>query len=615
MAGTISAVHVTHEAVRKVGGIGAVLEGLLTATPYQREIRRSFLVGPLFDNFGGAGRGLGAGVKVLYSSLDGIDEGNWAARLRPVAEKFGAGIVYGKRLLRNEWNGQAAEVELLLVDIANMRRGPVDEFKGQLHRKYGVRSDRYEYIWDYEQYVRLALPAFEALERLVDLSGESRMVVLAHEYMGVPTALRALFAHNPKVSSVFHAHEVATVRRIVEEHPAHDTMFYNVMPRARKEGLFLSDLFGRHDDFFKHGLVSVAHHCDSLFAVGEFIRQELQFLSEPFKSKEIDLVPNGIPSVPSTREEQENSRRLLRDYAEALLGWRPTFVFSHVARLVMSKAFWRDVHVLRHLDRSLAGRGETAVLFLLGTEGAQRKEQDVLRMESQYGWPWNHQVGYPDLTGAEIGLDRFLQEFNRQSRTVKIVFINQFGWQPSRCGRRMPKEMTFRDLRRGSDVEFGQSIYEPFGISQLEPLTFGAVCVPTNICGCVPFAIQQSGGNMPGNILIADYVSGLGSNQSDTSDRSDLSDLSDNGASARSLLGVSQSEADRVLEAVSRRLADRVLALLTGLREKREEYVRDGHELASRMSWDVIAEDFFLPAVRRSFQRAAARQRAGGSQS
>jgi hypothetical protein len=658
VARTITAVHVTHEAAQKVGGIGAVLEGLLTTPAYRREVGRTLLVGPLFDNFTGAAGALGPGGRVLYSSPDNIDEGNWGARLRPVAEKFGAGIVYGKRSLRDEWSGHTAEVELLLVDIANMYRGPVDEFKGQLHEKFGLRSDRYEYIWDYEQYVRLALPGFEALERLVDLSGESRAVVIAHEYMGVPMALRALLAGNPRISTVFHAHEVATVRRIVEEHPAHDTMFYNVMPAARAEGLSLSDLFGSHDDFFKHGLIVAAHHCDSVFAVGEFVRQELQFLSESFRRREIDLVPNGIPAMPATTEEQERSRHLLCDYAEALLGWRPTFVFSHVARLVMSKAFWRDVHVLRHLDRRLAERGETparrtscppylryfgrragtpaggAVFYLLGTEGAQRGTEDVLRMESDYGWPWNHRVGYPDLTGPEIGLDRFLQDFNRQSRAVKIVFVNQFGWQPSRCGKRMPKEMTFIDLRRGSDVEFGQSMYEPFGISPLEPLTFGAVCVPTNVCGCVPFALQQSGGSLPDSLLVADYVSPAG-----------------RAVPARSLVEMSQGEADRVLDAASRDIADRVLGLLTcppylryfgrraGLREGREKparrtscppylryfgrragtsaggYVHDGHELASRMSWEVIAEDFFLPALRRSLQRAAARQGADASPS
>jgi len=588
----ITAVHVTHEAVRKIGGIGAVLEGLITTPAYQKEIQRTILVGPLFDHPGRVLSSLGPNGRILYSSLDNTDHGNWHSRLDPVCRKFGAGIVYGTRPLRNQWSGQSAEVEVLLVDVANMYRGPVDEFKGRLHEKFELHSDRYEYIWDYEQYVRLALPAFEAIGRLFDLGRENRAVVIAHEYVGVPTALRALLAENPVISTVFYAHEVATVRRIVEEHPAHDTMFYNAMPRARQAGLFLQDVFGSQEDFFKHGIVCVAHHCDSVFAVGALVREELQFLSECFNRREIDLVPNGVPALPLPQEERERSRALLTDYAEALLGWRPSWVFSRVARLVMSKAFWRDIHVLRHLDRKLAEKREPAVFFLLGTEGAQRTPEEVRRMEAGYGWPWNHRVGYPDLTGPEIGLDRFLQDFNRWSRAVKIVFVNQFGWERSRCGERMSSVMTFADLRKGSDVEFGQSIYEPFGISQFEPLTFGAICVPTNICGCVPFAAQQSGGTLPDNVVVADYISpARGVRTLD------------------SITGFTQEENDRILEAVSREVSRRILSFLNGPSQEKEKLARDGFRLGSRMGWDVVVGDFFLPAVRRSLQRAQERRR------
>ena len=41
----------------------------------------------------------------------------------------------------------------------------------------------------------------------------------------------------------------------------------------------------------------------------------------------------------------------------------------------------------------------------------------------------------------------------------------------------MPADMEFMDIRKGSDAEFGQSIYEPFGIAQVEPISFGGICV------------------------------------------------------------------------------------------------------------------------------------------
>ena len=42
-------VHVTHEAIQKMGGIGAVLEGLLTTRSYNEAVEQTFLVGTLFS--------------------------------------------------------------------------------------------------------------------------------------------------------------------------------------------------------------------------------------------------------------------------------------------------------------------------------------------------------------------------------------------------------------------------------------------------------------------------------------------------------------------------------------------------------------------------------------
>ncbi|MDP7348125.1 MAG: class I SAM-dependent methyltransferase, partial [Phycisphaeraceae bacterium] len=103
------------------------------------------------------------------------------------------------------------------------------------------------------------------------------------------------------------------------------------------------------------------------------------------------------------------------------------------------------------------------------------------------GWPAVHREGYPDLTGLEIDFYRSVVTFNAQSRAIKVVFVNQFGWSRDRCGARMPEDMEFMDIRKGSDVEFGMSVYEPFGIAQVEPLSFGAICLISNVCGCAGF--------------------------------------------------------------------------------------------------------------------------------
>ena len=100
------------------------------------------------------------------------------------------------------------------------------------------------------------------------------------------------------------------------------------------------------------------------------------------------------------------SRNKLRQYCKNLLRYEPDYVFSHVTRLVPSKALWRDLRVLEHLELDLRKRNETAVLFTLSTEVPARRPEDVLRMEQNYHWPVVHREGHPDLSGGEAGTTR-----------------------------------------------------------------------------------------------------------------------------------------------------------------------------------------------------------------
>ncbi|MHC4762160.1 MAG: hypothetical protein ACYS71_02095 [Planctomycetota bacterium] len=78
-----------------------------------------------------------------------------------------------------------------------------------------------------EQYLRLAPPAIDAL-RAIGAAADSTIIV-SHEFMGMPTALSAIMEPGCNFKTAFYAHEVATMRRIIEEHPGHDTMFYNAI--------------------------------------------------------------------------------------------------------------------------------------------------------------------------------------------------------------------------------------------------------------------------------------------------------------------------------------------------------------------------------------------------
>jgi hypothetical protein len=143
----------------------------------------------------------------------------------------------------------------------------------------------------------------------------------------------------------------------------------------------------------------------------------------------------------------------------------------------------------------------------------------------------------------------------------------------------MPEDMDFLDIRKGTDIEFGQSIYEPFGIAQLEPLSFGGLCVITNICGCAGFVAKVTGGQPVPNVLVADYTR-LGKD-----------------GGLHNVLSIGPKERDAVEEKEANRVADEILKRLPADRKSREAFIRSGYDLARQMSWDVVARDYLLPVL------------------
>ena len=579
-------IHVTHEAARKVGGIGAVLDGMLTSGPYREAISRSILVAPLFTTEDGVDERLGPDGDVLYSSLDGLVKNQYAAHLAKVEREYKVNIVYGRRTLRCPWSRLRSSAEVLLIDITRCNQQKLNQFKGLLYDKFGIRSDRYEQSWDYEQYVRLAQPALAAVQALGACRPDTQCMVIAHEYMGMPTALAAMLQPAGTFKTIFYAHETAPIRKIVEESPGHDTMFYNVLAHARDHEHYLHDIFGDMSDFFKTPLVKASRCCDNILAVGDYVAQELRFLSPEFDSVDIDIVYNGLPAWQISVQEKLTSKKRLQDYAEMLLGYLPDYVFTHVTRLVTSKGLWRDLRVMKNLDAELLKQGKTAVLFALSCELPYRDPKDVYNMEQWWHWPVVHREGHGDLTSGEALFYSGVQEINAQNRAAKVVFVNQFGWNRETCGQRMPEDMSFVDIRRGSDVEFGQSTYEPFGISQLESLSFGTLCVVSEVCGCVGFARAANGKQDVPNIIIADYT-----------------DIGPGRADLKDLLAIDRAKREVIEEQVAAKVASEILKRLPSSQEEISELIDSGYKLASKMSWEEVVSSYVLPALDRAFRR------------
>jgi hypothetical protein len=353
----------------------------------------------------------------------------------------------------------------------------------------------------------------------------------------------------------------------------------------------VDDVFGDRSGYFKHGLIRpAAVHCDNILAVGDQVVQEMRFLSADWAQANIDLVYNGVPSAEITLDDKKASKAKLRQYCLNLLGYDPDYVFTHVTRFIPSKGLWRDLRVMEQLDPLLAAHNKRAVLFVLSSViPIGRPAKAVFAMEAAYGWPTIHREGtihvdgvdVPDLVAYEAPFYRAIEQFNWTAQASKVVLVNQFGWSQDRCGQRMPADMQFMDIRYGSDLEFGQSVYEPFGIAQVEPLSFGALCVVSNVCGCVGF-IDRAGGLEKPNVIVADYTA-----------------TGDLGQSVDAALGIDLAQRNQIETAQARVVAQKIVARLPQDDLAAQTLLEDGYALGQKMSWQVVVHDYLLPGLRR----------------
>ena len=158
-------VHVTHEAIQKIGGIGAVLQGLLTSRTYLDHVPRNILVGPFWPSDEIAEHRLGPQGEVLYSSLDHLYRSPLAARFREIEQEFDVAIVYGRRKFVDKETGVTSTPETLLIDVARYDAQKINLFKFELWKivRHKESSEVRTAFWDFEQYMRLAKPAIAVL--------------------------------------------------------------------------------------------------------------------------------------------------------------------------------------------------------------------------------------------------------------------------------------------------------------------------------------------------------------------------------------------------------------------------------------------------------------------
>jgi glycosyltransferase involved in cell wall biosynthesis len=579
------AVHITHEAVQKIGGIGSVIAGLLTSGSYNNFFDRDLLYGPLFNTEGTASSRLGKDGVVLYSGIDNYDTEKYAHIFSPIERKYNIGIVYGKRIIANETNpNNFCESETILVHINNMRTDLIDKFKFVLWENFKIQSDRYD-DWDYEQYLRIAVPYTEILSALT--SKDDELTHFSHEYMGMASVLKVVAERdkNKKKNdkTVFYAHEVSTARSIVENHPGHDISFYGVLGHKEAEGRSMEELYGDKSGFYRNELVKRTEHIDHIFAVSDIIAKEIKFLNPVINEKKISVVYNGVSLKKITPETKNQSREILQKYCKTLLNYTPDTIFTHVTRLVSSKGLWRDIQLLEKLDDMFTERSMTGFYVLLSTLiGTGRPASDVTRMEKEYGWPILHREGWPDLVGMESDVYSSFSYFNAKSKSIKAVFINQFGFNRHNTGNRVPENAQWIDLRIGSDVELGMSIYEPFGIAQIETVQFGGLAVLSDACGCCGLMKAKYSSN-PDSYHIIDFTK------------------NNKKRSVRELLELDKETRIGMEKDAIKRDAVSIFEKIVRINDKNtlNDHVKKSQKLAFEIDWDHIVSKNIIPVLNR----------------
>jgi len=503
-------VHVTHEVFHKIGGIGPIIHGLCTSDIYKAVFEKTALYGPLFSSSAGVFSRLGKGGEVLYSNHDNYDCDNYHSIFLDIIKEYNIDIVYGKRNLVNEFSiNKKNTIDIILVGINKMNVDKVNLFKHKLWEKFTIESNRYSEL-DYEQYLRIGIPYLDIIRKLYP--GDATFYHFSHEYMGIPSVLSVLISdcNRKRNKTIYYTHAISPCRYVTESLPGHDITFYNTMHKNISEGKSFEEEYGMQYSSYRTELVKRSSNFDRIFTVSDLVKDEYQYLIPGVDENKLKIVYNGIPLKYISREEKLKSRNRLQTYISNLYNFIPDIIFTHVTRLVPSKGIWRDISLLYILDELFHKTGIKGAYILLSTlVGTGREASQISSMAQEYGWPIIHREGWPDLVGAESDTYSYLSHFNSRSKNIKGVFINQFGFDRRNCGEKVPEEADFLDLRIGSDVEFGFSIYEPFGKAQLEVLPFGGIPAVSPSCGCSYLLKKRFQDLVHKPFAVIDFIGGI----------------------------------------------------------------------------------------------------------
>ena len=142
------AVHITHESMKKIGGIGAVLNGLCNAKAYQDFYDKTVFYGPAFE-MPVKSSSAGGMRKLLYSSHGHYDSNDYASVFSEIVSKYNADIIYCKRKLVSEFDlSKQCTVDVVNIGVNKMNHDRIEEFKYALWKEFKIKDNLYSDDWD-----------------------------------------------------------------------------------------------------------------------------------------------------------------------------------------------------------------------------------------------------------------------------------------------------------------------------------------------------------------------------------------------------------------------------------------------------------------------------------
>ena len=155
-------VHVTHEAGVKLGGIGAVLDGLLGSSAYNASVARTILTGP--DQPVRHGRD-GAAVRARATSSRSSTRRSTAtsgtrgpeqvvAALQAIEQTMNVQFLYGTRTIAGR------DHEILLVDAGGIAANVINSYKFYLWQRWGLDCGKHEGNWEFSFFLNAGEPLY-----------------------------------------------------------------------------------------------------------------------------------------------------------------------------------------------------------------------------------------------------------------------------------------------------------------------------------------------------------------------------------------------------------------------------------------------------------------------